>query len=1081
MAPDNGFSPDIDDREQQRLHALRRYSILNAEADPNLDALTRTASRLFHAPIIIVSVVDEHRQWFKSRVGTDMTETPRCGSFCDVGVTLSEPLIVLDAKTDERFKDSPYVTGDPYVRFYAGGQIKDGAGEILGVFCVIDTEARESFPDTQLEVLRAFADEAAAVLTAPTERLTEANPPSNTAHRFFDLFVRDLPVAAAMVDRDFRYLAVSDSWYDMFQAETDDLIGESHLNITPGLSSERKNFFQSVVEDGAIETGAEMVCRQHNGEKVWFRCDTRPWFEDDGTIGGMMMYRSIIDSEIEMRSTIALQQKRHKEIYNQTPAMLLTMSPHGSITQVSEFFLSKVNRARSDVLGSNATAFMTENSAAHMVGALRVRLFENGSVTDEPIDLLTNDGEVLHTVLSATAERDAHGDIIQVNCLFFDVGELRALEQKLEKSEQVYEDLYNRSPIMLHSIDPSGNIDNVSGFWLQTLGYTASEVIGRPLWDFMTDECACRACDNDFPVFLETGRAENIPYTLVTKNGQPVDVRLTAVARFGDNGELINATAVMKDETAEKKSLQKANRSQQLFEAFFYTVPAHMYVKSRESEYLLYNKFFADAFNMPETSEPVKAIDITTPETAAELEAIDKEVIETNAYVHRKVAVVDKQDVERHLDIRKFPIHDESGETALIGGVTIDMTEQVVMEQGLRQAQKMEAVGNLTGGVAHDFNNILAIVLGNLELLQRHIEPESKQYERLIDALKATNRGADLTKQLLAFSRRQSLEPSNIDVNETLRDLNKMISRTLSEAVSIELILSDDVPAAFIDEGQLQNCVLNLSINARDAMPDGGTLQIETEAVSIENDALAGLDGLTPGHYVTISLTDTGHGMTHDVRDRVFEPFFTTKGVGKGTGLGLAMVYGFIKQSGGHVTIYSEVDRGTNVKLYLPVAGGNADAAEEPSYAPEMNVSGRILVVEDDGGVRNIVEAMLEDLGYDTVAAETGVEALSILEKDQAFDLVFSDVIMPGGITGVDLGRTIAQRYASLPVLLSSGYPRNAVKTDFPVHILQKPYKQEQLAAEIAKAMAPGDDGRDQPAPSQAGAVDEPSVAGNLP
>lgn len=443
------------------------------------------------------------------------------------------------------------------------------------------------------------------------------------------------------------------------------------------------------------------------------------------------------------------------------------------------------------------------------------------------------------------------------------------------------------------------------------------------------------------------------------------------------------------------------------------------------------------------------------------MEATDSEVLASGTSVHVHQDVVVDGEIQQRLEVVKFPVLNDDGAAWAIGGVSIDITQNYRLEEAVRQAQKMEAVGSLTGGIAHDFNNILAVILGNLQLLQRRLEKNSKEDERLTGALTATLRGASLTKQLLAFSRRQELEPSVIDVNSTLTDLHKMISRTLSEAINIEVDLNAELPNAYIDEGQLQNSVLNLAINARDAMPDGGTLHIETREVSISDDALSGLDGLSPGHYVVVAITDTGHGMTREVRDRIFEPFFTTKSVGKGTGLGLAMVYGFIKQSHGHVAVYSEVHHGTTIRLYLPVATDGAVVTDAVSSYAKTDTSGRILVVEDDDAVRAIVMAMLEDLGYELVEAASGAEALKVLATDDTFDLVFSDVIMPGGLTGVDLARVVAQRYPKIPVLLTSGYPRDAVKADVPVHILPKPYQQHELAEEIARAIA-GDEENSQ-------------------
>ncbi len=1039
--------------EEQRLAALRRYSILDSDCDPDLDALTRLAARVFDIPTTVIALIDLDRQLFKSRFGTDLKEISRTGSFCDHTMLNEAPLIVTDATKDFTFKNSPYVIGAPHVRFYAGARIVDPDGQVLGSFCIFDTKARDSFSERDQEILRSFADEAAAILTQSTPQTGEHLTTSRSIMKMFKTFVSDLPIAAAMLDRDYKYLAVSHKWYDLFGISDTDIIGRSHLSVFDGLSEERKAFLRAVVTEGRIENDVEMACVKKNGSRLWIRCNTHPWHTESGEIGGAVMYRTDIEAEMTARNEADVSRARHEYLYNHAPTMLYSNTPHGIITQASDFWLNKLGYAREDVIGRNSTQFMTDDSAAYIVGSVRTRIMETGKIVDEPVDFLTKDGDVIHTLLSAVAERDSSGKVISHNSMLFDIGELKRMERKLEEAEANYKEIYNNSPIMLHSIGPGGHIVHVNDFWLNTLGYEAGDVIGKHLQDFMDEESATRSLTVEYPKFLKKGSTDNVPFTLIAKSGKRVYIRLSAVARFDADGNMIHALAALLDETAQHETQAQVNRTKRLFEAFFQSVPAHLYVKSLDGRYLLYNKFFEDAYGVEPGRTSLRASDIINAESAAKIEDYDKRVLDGGCSVFETATVNDNEGRERHLDIRKFPVLDENGEPWLIGGVSLDVTEKHQMETAFRQAQKMEAVGNLTGGIAHDFNNILAIVLGNLQLLQRRITEGSKEAERLDGAIKAAKRGAGLTRQLLAFSRRQELEPTAVDVNATLRDFHKMIARTLSANIAIELALAEDMPPAYIDEGQFQNSILNLAINARDAMPDGGQLYIETQETYVSEKAHAAFDNFLPGRYIAVAITDTGTGMTKDVKERVFEPFFTTKGIGKGTGLGLAMVYGFLKQSGGHVSVYSEVGHGTTIRLYLPIAEDATAASEPITFDMEKNVSGRILIVEDDDGVRSIVQAMLEEIGYDFAEAASGAEALSILETDDRFDLVFSDIIMPGGMTGVDLAKAIAERHPHIPVLLTSGYPREAVKADESIRVLSKPYQQEQLAQELGQAI----------------------------
>jgi PAS domain S-box-containing protein len=384
-----------------------------------------------------------------------------------------------------------------------------------------------------------------------------------------------------------------------------------------------------------------------------------------------------------------------------------------------------------------------------------------------------------------------------------------------------------------------------------------------------------------------------------------------------------------------------------------------------------------------------------------------------------------------------------------------DLRERKRVEEQLRQAQKMEAIGNLTGGIAHDFNNLLTIVIGNVDMLTRIVKDNPVAAEMVEGALSACLRGADLTRQLLAFGRRQTLKPEIVDVNRLVGGMVKLLSRTIGEQVKVELIEGQGIWPVVIDAAQLDSAIVNLAVNARDAMPGGGRLTIETTNVGVDDSFLSAHPGLAAGHYVVISVTDSGTGMPPDVMARIFEPFFTTKEVNKGTGLGLAMVYGFVKQSGGHVTVYSEVGSGTTFRLYLPRAvdaSKTLTAIEDHAQLKKTPGGERILIVEDNDGVRRIVERQLVDLGYKVRSVEDAESALKAIEQGEAVDIVFSDVVMPGEINGIELAAEIAKRWPRIKVLLTSGFPEAALSRTNGANrakILSKPYR----AGDLSKAI----------------------------
>ena len=401
---------------------------------------------------------------------------------------------------------------------------------------------------------------------------------------------------------------------------------------------------------------------------------------------------------------------------------------------------------------------------------------------------------------------------------------------------------------------------------------------------------------------------------------------------------------------------------------------------------------------------------------------------------------------------RAFIIRDAEGKAVRLTGSMSDVTAKRDTENRLRQSQKLEAVGQLTGGVAHDFNNLLTIILGNAEILGDELgEPQRTLAEMIITA---AERGADLTNRLLAFSRKQPLKPQLMDVNDLIRGSEGLLGRTLSENIDIRLNCPDGLWRTEIDPSQLDAAILNLSLNARDAMPEGGRLTIETANAALDQDYSARGYNVIPGQYVMITITDTGEGIPTDVLSHIFEPFFTTKEVGKGSGLGLSMVYGFVKQSGGYINVYSEPGEGTSIKLYFPRATGEA-TLDQISDTGKHLVGGSesILVVEDDMLVREHLISQLLGLGYKVVGVGSGPEAIETLTQTQSFDLLFTDIVMPDGMNGRELADIALKMRPEIKVLFTSGYTEQAImhqgRLDPGVQLLSKPYRRKQLAEKV--------------------------------
>jgi signal transduction histidine kinase/DNA-binding response OmpR family regulator/GAF domain-containing protein len=387
-----------------------------------------------------------------------------------------------------------------------------------------------------------------------------------------------------------------------------------------------------------------------------------------------------------------------------------------------------------------------------------------------------------------------------------------------------------------------------------------------------------------------------------------------------------------------------------------------------------------------------------------------------------------------------------------------ETTERETAQIALRQAQKMEALGNLTGGVAHDFNNLLQVVSGNLQLLSKDVDGNTRAEQRLQNALAGVTRGAKLASQLLAFGRRQPLEPKVVNVRKLIQNMDDMLRRALGEEIELETVVSGGLWNTLIDPSQLENAILNLAINARDAMDGRGRLTIETANSVLDDDYARAHEDVSPGQYVLVAVTDTGSGIPPEIIEHVLEPFFSTKTDGKGSGLGLSMVYGFLKQSGGHLKIYTEVDHGTTMKLYMPRTTQAEDSLTDANAVPVTGGTETVLVVEDDDGVRDTSVALLTDLGYRVLKAHDAQSAFAIVNSGVQVDLLFTDVVMPGPMRSTELARKAKAQFPAMAVLFTSGYTENSIvhggRLDAGVELLSKPYTREALARKVRHVLS---------------------------
>jgi PAS domain S-box-containing protein len=499
------------------------------------------------------------------------------------------------------------------------------------------------------------------------------------------------------------------------------------------------------------------------------------------------------------------------------------------------------------------------------------------------------------------------------------------------------------------------------------------------------------------------------------------------------------------------------------------SVPQGVFWKNRDSVYVGCNQVFADATGLADPASVAGKTDFDltwSRDEAIAYRADDADVVahkRSKRHILEPLRLADGQ--VRWIDTSKVPLIDERGEVYGVLGIYDDVTERRQAEderdrlrEQLQQAAKMEAVGRLAGGVAHDFNNLLTAILGNVEMAQEETGAAGGAAPYLEEIRKAAESAASLTRQLLAFSRKQMVEPRTVNLNDLVGHLQPMLGRLIGEDVVMEATLASDLAPVRVDPAQFQQALVNLAVNARDAMPGGGTLSITTANVVLDPHYCASHPHVMPGPFVMVAVTDTGAGMTDEVRRRVFEPFFTTKPKGRGTGLGLATTFGTVTQAGGTIEVYSEPGLGSTFKIYLPQSGGTAPARPEPPPAAEA-VGGResILLVEDDEAVRLVAKGMLERLGYDVRCAAGGPEALRLTEDDpRPIDLLLTDVVMPG-MNGRELADRLAARFPGMRTLFASGYTEDAIvhrgMVDATVHFIPKPFTSDGLSAKVRQVL----------------------------
>ena len=885
--------------------------------------------------------------------------------------------------------------------------------------------------------------------------------------RYFRTLMYTLHEDIVVIDCDYRITDVNNTFLITTGKSREQVIGKPCYEISHGYAEPCDRHGEQCVLGEVFETGKSRnykhVHMHGDGSKVYVDILLSPLKDDSGSVTHVVEAVRDVTDLIQAYEALRSSEEKYRTILENIEEGYYEVDIAGNFTFINDSMCRIYGYPKEELMGMNDRQYTDEENTKRLFQA-----FNKVYRTGEPhigydYEIIRKDGAKRYVEASILLQKDSSGKPLGFRGIIRDITERKRAEQALFDSEQRYRNLIENAPDVIFTLAPDGTITSFNPAFETITGWSRSEWLGKAFTTILRPEDLSRGLEF-FRSVLKGEKTAPFELGVLGESGDYLTAEFTITPQTHD-GSVMGVLGIARDITERKKAEEALRASESKYRTLIENVPQKIFLKDRNSVYISCNENYAQDLKIkPDEISGRTDYEFYPKELAEQYRADDKRTVEKGKTEEFEEKYI-QNGQEVWVNTIKTPVKDEKDNLIGILGIFRDITERkraeqemAALQEQLRQSQKIEAIGRLAGGIAHDFNNLLTVIKGYSQLSLIELKEDAPLRGNIEEIKKASDKAADLTRQLLAFSRRQILEVKVLDLNTVLRDMDKMLHRLIGEDIELITLLADDLGRVKTDPGWVEQIIMNLAVNARDAMPSVGKLTIETANVELDGAYARSHIAVTPGRYVMLSVSDMGVGMTPEVRQQVFEPFFTTKEKGRGTGLGLSTVYGIVKQSGGNIWVYSEPGKGTTFKIYLPRVDEPLEELKEKVVKEELpRGSETILLVEDEEVVRKLAVRILKRQDYTVLEGSDGNKAIDVCKQHKGpIHLLLTDVVMPG-MSGRELAEHFKPIYPKMKVLYMSGYTDNAIThhgvLEEGMNYLQKPFTIDGLARKVREVL----------------------------